>query len=307
MPSPTAAAVSPPADLDAEVEQVRRFNRAVTQRVGALSDQYLARSRPLSACRVLWEVGVEGAEVRALRARLDMDSGQLSRLLRALEADGLVEVVPSPADARVRIARLTPAGERERGVLDECSDDLARSILTPLDATQRERLVTAMRSVERLITASLVQTRIVDPEHPDAKRCLRAYVAELNRRSDTPFDPRTGSTAEPHEIRPPAGAFVVAYLNGEAIGCGAVKHRPGGPSDIKRMWVAESARGLGIGRRLLRELEQLVRESGAPVAQLETNATLVEAITMYRSAGYTEVPAFNDEPFADHWFAKPLA
>jgi ribosomal protein S18 acetylase RimI-like enzyme len=100
---------------------------------------------------------------------------------------------------------------------------------------------------------------------------------------------------------------VVAYLNGEAIGCGAVKHRPGGPSDIKRMWVAESARGLGIGRRLLRELEQLVRESGAPGAQLETNATLVEAITMYRSAGYTEVPAFNDEPFADHWFAKPLA
>jgi len=73
------------------------------------------------------------------------------------------------------------------------------------------------------------------------------------------------------------------------------------------MWVAESARGLGIGRRLLCELEDLVRASGARVAQLETNAALVEAITMYRSAGYDEVPAFNDEPFADHWFAKPLA
>ncbi len=151
-----------------------------------------------------------------------------------------------------------------------------------------------------------METRIVDPEHPDAKRCLRAYVAELNRRSDIPFDPRNGSTAEPHEVRAPAGAFLVAYLNGEAIGCGAVKHRPGGPSDIKRMWVAESARGLGIGRRLLRELEQLVRASGAGVVQLETNAALVEAITMYRSAGYGEVSAFNEEPFADHWFAKPL-
>jgi ribosomal protein S18 acetylase RimI-like enzyme len=72
------------------------------------------------------------------------------------------------------------------------------------------------------------------------------------------------------------------------------------------MWVAESARGLGIGRRLLRELEQLARAGGTPVAQLETNGTLVEAITMYRSAGYAEVPAFNEEPFADHWFAKPL-
>ena len=288
------------------VEQVRRFNRAVTQRVGALSDHYLARSRPLSACRVLWEIGLEGAEVRALRARLDIDSGQLSRLLRGLEADDLIEVVRSPEDARIRVARLTSAGVAERGVLDDRSDELARSILTPLDAAQREQLVTAMRSVERLITASLVETRIVDPEHPDAKRCLRAYVAELNRRSDIPFDPHNGSTAEPHEVRAPAGGFLVAYLNAEAIGCGAVKHRRGGPSDIKRMWVAESARGLGIGRRLLRELEQLARADGAPVAQLETNGTLVEAITMYRSAGYAEVPAFNEEPFADHWFAKPL-
>jgi DNA-binding MarR family transcriptional regulator/GNAT superfamily N-acetyltransferase len=294
------------AETDPEVEQIRRFNRAVTQRVGALSDHYLARSRPLSASRVLWEIGLEGAEVRALRARLDIDSGQLSRLLRALEADDLIEVVPSPADARIRVARLTPTGIAERRVLDDRSDELARSILTPLDAVQREQLVAAMRSVERLITASLVETRIVDPEDPDARRCLRAYVAELNRRSDIPFDPHNGSTAEPHEVRAPAGAFLVAYLSGEAIGCGAVKHRPGGPSDIKRMWVAESARGLGIGRRLLRELEQLARERGARVAQLETNAELVEAITMYRSAGYAEVPAFNEEPFADHWFAKPL-
>src|ERR1700761_5016528 len=117
---------------DAEVEQVRRFNRAVTQRVGALNDHYLARSRPLGACRQLWEIGLEGAEVRALRARLDMDSGQLSRLLRTLEADALIELVPSPADARIRVARLRPAGEVERGRLDEGSDELARSILGPL-------------------------------------------------------------------------------------------------------------------------------------------------------------------------------
>jgi DNA-binding MarR family transcriptional regulator/GNAT superfamily N-acetyltransferase len=301
------AAVGAIVGPDPEIAQVRRFNRAVTHRVGALDDRYLARSRPLSACRLLWEIGVEGAEVRALRARLDMDSGQLSRLLRGLEAEELIEVVPSPDDARIRVVRLTPAGIAERSVLDDRSDELARSILAPLDAAQRKELMTAMRSVERLITSSLVQTRLVDPEHPDAKRCLRAYVAELHRRSDAPFDPHTGSTAEPHEVRPPAGAFLVAYLNGEAIGCGAVKHRPQGRSDIKRMWVAESARGLGIGRRLLRELEHLIRESGARVAQLETNAALVEAITMYRSAGYTEVPAFNDEPYADHWFAKVLA
>ncbi|MGZ4165817.1 MAG: GNAT family N-acetyltransferase [Solirubrobacteraceae bacterium] len=289
-----------------DIEQVRRFNRVVTQRVGALNDHYLARSRALGASRVLWEIGPEGCEVRALRARLSLDSGQLSRLLRSLETDGLIEVQSSPADARVRIARLTPEGRRERRLLDDLSDDLARSILAPLQEGERDELVRAMRSVERLLTPSLVQIRIVDPEHPDARRCLRAYVAELNRRSEIPFDPSTGSTAEPHEVRAPAGAFVVAYLSEEAIGCGAVKHRPGGPSDIKRMWVAESARGLGLGRRLLATLEQLARDSGARVAQLETNDALTEAIALYRSAGYGEVPAFNDEPFAHRWFAKSL-
>jgi GNAT superfamily N-acetyltransferase len=241
-----------------------------------------------------------------LRSRLDVDSGQISRMLRALEADGLIQVTPSDVDRRIRVARLTEKGLVEHATLDERSDALAASILEPLSRAQQDELVAAMRTVERLITTSLVELRQVDPELPDAQRCLRAYVAELNRRSDIPFDPHNGSTAEPHEVRAPAGAFVVAYLNGEAIGCGAVKHRRGGPSDIKRMWVAESARGLGIGRRLLRELEQLARAGGAPVAQLETNGTLVEAITMYRSAGYAEVPAFNEEPFADHWFAKPL-
>jgi DNA-binding MarR family transcriptional regulator/GNAT superfamily N-acetyltransferase len=290
-----------------EIEQIRRFNRAVTQRIGALSEDYLSRSRALGASRVLWEIGPDGAEVRWLRARLAMDSGQLSRLLRSLEAEGLIEVVPSAADARIRVARLTGAGLAERQLLDDRSDDLARSILDPLSDAQRDELVTAMRSVERLVTASLVEIRVVDPEHPDARRCLRAYVAELNRRSDIPFDPSNGSTAEPHEVRAPAGAFVVAYLNGEAIGCGAVKHRVGGPSDIKRMWVADAARGLGLGRRLLSTLEQLARDSGALVVQLETNDALVEAIALYRSAGYREVPAFNDEPFAHHWFSKTLA
>jgi DNA-binding MarR family transcriptional regulator/GNAT superfamily N-acetyltransferase len=292
---------------DVPTSQVRRFNRVVTQRVGALSDRYLARSRTLGASRVLWEIGTEGCEVRTLRTRLGLDSGQLSRLLRALESDRLIELIASPADARIRLARLTPAGLAERRLLDARSNDLAASILEPLNAQQRKQLVSAMRTVERLITTSLIDIRIADPAGPDARRCLRAYVGELNRRSATPFDPSKGTSAEPHELRPPAGAFLIGYLGEEPIGCGAIKHHPGEPSDIKRMWVAESARGLGIGRRLLRELEQLARDSNAPAVRLETNQSLVEAIQMYRSSGYIETAAFNEEPFAHHWFLKPLS
>jgi DNA-binding MarR family transcriptional regulator/GNAT superfamily N-acetyltransferase len=292
---------------DVQTSQIRRFNRAVTQRVGALSDRYLARSRTLGASRVLWEIGTEGCEVRTLRTRLGLDSGQLSRLLRSLEADRLIELVASPADARIRFARLTSAGFAERALLDARSDELAGSILEPLTDHEREQLVGAMRTVERLITASLVDIRVADPAGPDARRCLRAYIAELNRRSETPFDPSRGTSAEPHELRPPAGAFLIAYLGEEPIGCGAIKHRPGGPSDIKRMWVAESARGLGIGRRLLGELEQLARDNDVTAVRLDTNRSLVEAIQMYRSSGYAETAAFNEEPFAHHWFVKSLS
>jgi DNA-binding MarR family transcriptional regulator/GNAT superfamily N-acetyltransferase len=288
------------------VDQVRRFNRAVTQRVGALDDRFLARDRPLAEARVLWEIGEEGCEVRALRTRLGLDSGHASRLLRSLEAVGLVEVVPGSGDRRARAARLTAAGLAERSELDRRSDELARSFLEPLNDAQRDRLVGAMREVERLFTAALVEIRKVDPAHPDAKQCLRSYYAELNRRSDKPFDPKVGSTAEPHEIRPPHGLFLVAYLRDAPVGCGALKHFPGGASDLKRMWVAESARGLGIGRRLLLELEARAAERGSRVVRMETNRALVEAIALYESAGYVEVAAFNDEPFADHWFEKAL-
>ena len=288
------------------VDQVRSFNRTVTQRIGALSDRFLSRARPLGEARMLWEIGPDGCEVRTLRNRLDLDSGHASRLLRSLESAGLVRLTPSASDRRIRVARLTRAGIAERKLLDERSDALAESMLEPLDDGRRARLLDAMRTVERLLTFAAVEIRPVDPNHPDARQCFRAYFAELDRRSESGFDPGTGISAEPHELTPPAGCLLIADLHAEPVGCGAVKHPPSAPSEIKRMWVSPTARGLGIGRRLLSELEARAAESGASMTRLETNRALVEAIALYRSAGYREVPAFNDEPFADHWFEKTL-
>jgi DNA-binding MarR family transcriptional regulator/GNAT superfamily N-acetyltransferase len=291
----------------ATIEQVRRFNRVVTARVGVLSDHFLGSALPLGEARVLWEIGAEGCELRLLRARLGLDSGYLSRIVRSLEAAGLVKVSPSATDGRIRVARLTAAGRRERAMLDQRSDALAQSLLEPLSAPQQERLVGAMREVERLLIAASVQIRPVDPEHPDAQYCLAEYVAELNRRStDRHFDPAVGATAHPHEVRPPAGQFLVAYLHGQPIGCGAVKHHAEAPAEIKRMWLAPEARGLGLGRRLLETLEACARENGARIAHIETSAVSSEALSLYRSSGWVEVPRFNDEPFADHWFEKQL-
>jgi DNA-binding MarR family transcriptional regulator/GNAT superfamily N-acetyltransferase len=291
---------------DAEIAHVRSFNRVVTQRIGALDDRYLGSDRPLGQDRLMWEIGAEGCEVRSLRARLGLDAGHASRLLRALEAADLVNVTPSPADARVRVARLTKLGRSELAVLGRRSDELATAILEPLDPAQRDELIAAMRTVKRLLTSTELAIRAVDPAGADAQRCIAAYVAELNRRSERGFDPAKGISAQPREMTPPAGLFLVAYRHGDAVGCGGVKHHPGAASEIKRMWVAENARGLGIARRLLAELEADAIRGGASTATIETSATLFEAMALYRSVGYVEVAPFNDEPFADHWFEKRL-
>jgi DNA-binding MarR family transcriptional regulator/GNAT superfamily N-acetyltransferase len=285
---------------------IRRFNRSITQRVGALDDHYLSRDRPLGEARVLWEIGDKGCDVRSLRARLDLDSGYLSRLLRSLEAAGLVTVGASEEDGRVRAARLTKPGKAERSVLDRRSNDLARSFLDPLNDAQRTRLVSAMTEVETLLTAALVEIDLIDPAHAHAQRCLLAYFAELDQRFEAGFDPSRTRPTELDEMRPPAGVFLVATLRGEPVGCGALKYHGDEPTEIKRMWVAPSTRGLGVGRRLLRELEVRAAADGSNTVRLDTNRALTEAIAMYRSAGYREVSAFNDEAYADHWFEKEL-
>ena len=119
---------------DAAIQQVRRFNRLVTRRVGALDDSYLSRGRPLGEARLVFEIGLAGADARSLRAALGLDSGYLSRLLRALTAEGLVEVAKGQGDARVRRVALTAKGRAEFAAYERLSDDLARSILAPLAA-----------------------------------------------------------------------------------------------------------------------------------------------------------------------------
>lgn len=288
------------------VDAIRSFNRTVAQRVGALTDTFLGRGRPMGESRVLWEIGPRGAEVRELRSRLGLDSGYATRVLQSLQRHGLVTIAPSRADRRVRLARLTRAGRAERLELDRRADVVARAFLEPLDERQRASLVTAMGEVERLLTASLVEVEVEDPTSPDALWCIGQYFEELNRRFDAGFDPTIGITADPDELTPPAGELLVARLHGRPVGCGALKLHPDAPAELKRMWVAPEARGLGLGRRLLQTLEDHAVAAGARVVHLETNRTLVEAIQMYRRAGYREVAPFNDEPYAHHWFEKRL-
>ncbi|WP_432747068.1 bifunctional helix-turn-helix transcriptional regulator/GNAT family N-acetyltransferase [Streptomyces sp. JH002] len=289
-----------------QIEQVRRFNRTITERVGVLHDHYLGRDRPIGEARLLWEIGERGADVRRLRERLGLDSGYVSRLLRALETAGLVTVEPLPSDKRVRTVRLTDTGRTELDELDRRSDEMAGSLLEPLNTSQRARLVSALAEAERLLTAGTVSLDPVDPDHPDAQHCLRSFFAELGERLDTGFDPARSLLPDAGELRAPRGVFLVARLHGEPVGCAGLKLPADAPAEVKRMWVSPATRGLGLARRFLTELEARAAGHGYDTLRLDTNKVLTEAIRLYHAYGFTEVPAFNTEPYAHHWFEKRI-
>ncbi len=287
------------------IATVRSFSRAVTLRVGTFTDRFLGRDRPLGEARLIFEVGSDGASVRELRTRLDLDSGYLSRLLRSLERQGLVELNPSPMDRRIRHVRLTAAGASELATLDQRGDEFASSILARLDEAEQVRIVRAMDEVERLLSLSFTHLTLEDPASHDARWCVEQYFAELGQRFERGFDASKSLPAADDDLRPPQGALLIARLDGSAVGCGAVKTAAPGVGSIKRMWVSPTVRGIGIGWRLLQALEAEAHALGLGVLRLETNRQLPEARALYLRNGYRQVEAFNDEPHADSWFEKP--
>lgn len=288
----------------ADVENVRRFNRSLTRRIGALDESYLGRGRPLGQARLLFEIGPDGCDLKSLRDRLGLDSGYLSRLVATLVEQGLVELGSDPEDGRRRRATLTATGLEEWRAYDALSDRFARSLLAPLDPARRQRLVGAMREVERLVAAASIELNSVSPEGDAAKACLASYVGELEGRFESGFDAAKSRPRGP--ASQPPRLFLIASLEGRAVGCGALYDFDAETGEIKRMWVAQDTRGVGIARRLLEALEAEARSAGMRRLLLDTNRTLTEAMALYEKSGYRQIARYNDNPYADFWYEKVL-
>ena len=291
------------------VQVVRRFNRTYTPRIGVLDDSFLGSGLPLGAARLLFEVGLVpgGVGVRELRRSLGLDSGYASRLLRRLEAADLVVLVPDSADARRRVCRLTPKGRRRWATLDQRSDEVAAGLLAPLAPAQQARLTDLLASADRLLQVAAAPIEVVDPTGPVAAAAMRAYFDELDERFPGGFDPgdALGDGAAP--MSAPHGGFLVAIVDDEVAACGGVQRHDRRTGEIKRMWVAPAWRGTGMGRRMLAELEAHAAHLGYRRVVLDTNGTLDEALALYRSSDYQPIARYNDNPYAQHWFAKPLS
>ena len=206
----------------------------------------------------------------------------------------------------MRTARLTKAGLAERKVLERRSDELAQSILAPLSESQRERLVAALTEAERLLGVALVRFRVVDALHRDAQHCLEAYAGELDRRVGGASTRLAGDRGEP---RPASAA---------ARHCSSSRRfMPSRSAAAAEAAAGPAGRGeadVGLGERArprarppaTRRARAARRRDGRDSIRLETNGALTEAIALYRSSGYEEIEPFNDEPYAHHWFGKPL-
>ncbi|MFC3499662.1 GNAT family N-acetyltransferase [Micromonospora krabiensis] len=282
------------------IERIRDFNRFYTERLGLLTDQYLGLDRPLGPSRLLWEID-DRTTVRELRDRLGLDSGYLSRLLRTLEKQGLVRVVPHPADGRARIAELTDTGRRERVVLDDRSRAGVAALLGELSPAQQDELVAAQQQVRRLLRLATVTITAVAADDPRARRCLRRYAAELAERFPEGYDEAT--LTRPEDLD---GTLLLACERDDPAGCGAWVRLTPGVAEIRHLWTDPTTRGLGLGRRLLEQLETDAAAHGVGTVRLGTHRSLAEAIALYRSSGYREVDAYSTSPYNQLCFEKHL-
>jgi DNA-binding MarR family transcriptional regulator/GNAT superfamily N-acetyltransferase len=286
------------------VDVLRRFNRTYTQRIGALDESFLGLGLPLGTARLLFEIGADssGAVVADLRARLGLDSGYLSRLLRDLEGRGLAATVPAPDDRRRRVVRLTDAGTALRHRLDERSDALASRLVEALTERQRDRLAEALATADLLVRAATIELREVDPTSGPAVDAMRLYFAELDQRFAGGFDPG---------VPTPLETVTLATSDGIVVACGGLQQidpdDPRGVDEVKRMWVDPSWRGAGLGSRLLRHLEGQARARGRTVVRLDTNRALSDAIALYERSGYRRIERYNDNPYAELFFEKTLS
>ncbi len=291
-----------------EIESVRRFSRAFTSRIGVLDESYLGTGRPLGVSRLLFEVGEEGSSVADLRERLAIDSGYMSRLLRSLEGEGLVEVLPDPADKRRRSVHLTPKGRREHQRLEQRSVARVSGLLEPLSPRLRRELASGLARAEVIIASTSIRFSRVDPADPLAVEAVGRYFAELDHRFESGFDPgRGGAAADRVAMSPPNGVFVLLLtVEGALVGCGGVQSLDQETAEIKRMWIDDNWRGLGLGARLLEHLEGEALALGKSRVVLDTNNSLSEAISMYERAGYRRIDRYNDNPYAHHFFEKDV-
>ena len=289
------------APLDRRVAAVRRFNRFYTRRIGVLNDGLLQSAFSLTEVRVLFELAhAPNLTARALRDELGLDAGYLSRLLRGLEERGLIARTSSPSDGRVVHLNLTDRGREEFGALDQRANDEVRALLTPRPVAQQRQLLGALRTVQEILDAVPPRREAYVLRHHQpgdmgwvVHRHGALYAEEYGW--DERFEALVAEVVASfiQKLDPKRERCWIAERDGEIVGSVFLVKKSKTVAQLRLLLVEPSARGLGIGARLVDECIRFARQAGYRKMTLWTNNVLHAARRIYQKAGFQLV---NEQP-----------
>ena len=295
-------------DLAGRVAAVRQFSRFYTRQLGILREGLLASPFSLAEARVLYELAQrQGLTATELGRDLDLDAGYLSRILKGFEAKGLLARTPSDADGRQNILALTEAGQAAFAPLDQRSRQQVGDLVQQLPESGQRRLVTALQTVETLLTDPAQREPFVLRTHRPGdmgwiiSRHGALYAEEYGWNLE--FEALVAKIAAKfiRKYNPAWERCWIAERSGEPVGSVVLVRESKTVGKLRLLIVDPSARGLGLGKALVAECERFAREVGYRKMVLWTNDVLLAARAIYVAAGYRLTASE-----AHHSFGKDL-
>jgi DNA-binding MarR family transcriptional regulator/GNAT superfamily N-acetyltransferase len=279
---------------DDPVQTVRRFNRFYTTQIGVVNDHLVDSEFSLSEMRVLYELAHRDQPTAGVLSKdLGLDPGYLSRMLRAFEKRGLLSRSESKADARQNLLSLTPQGRETFAPLEARWQEQMVHLLEDIPASDRKRLVQAMHTIEAILGKKAEPTRsyLLRPHRPGdmgwvVQRHGEIYWQEY--RYDARFEAFCAEIVAHFVLNfdPKREACWIAEKDGENVGSVFLVRKSKTVAKLRLLLVEPSARGLGIGRRLIEECVRFSRDAGYKKMALWTQSELHAARHLYQQAGF---------------------
>lgn len=292
--------------LMARAEAIRRFNRFYTRQIGALREHLLQAEFSLSESRILYELGTSAGLTSAeLCQMLGLDAGYLSRIISGFEKKGLIGKTRSPSDARALLIRLTDTGKTVLASLEQAAREEVMAMLQGMPESRQEQLTQAMQQVQSLLADNDSSYLLRDPRAGDmgivVQQQAELYTREYGWNSE--FEALVAEIVARflREFDPSGERCWIAEKDGKVIGSVFVVRHDETTAKLRMLYVDASARGLGIGNRLVEETLRFARQAGYKRMILWTTSILTDARKLYQRAGFQLV---EEEPV--YSFGKDL-
>lgn len=286
---------------------VRQFNRFYTHQIGVLQEHLLQSEYSLTELRILYELASQGDLTSTdLRQMLGLDAGYMSRLISGFDKKGLIQKVPSATDARASQLHITDLGREILAPLEQASRQEVITLLERLSEPQQLQLIASMKQIQTLLEGGQSMTYLLrDPQPGDMGLVVHQQTAIYSREYgwNSEFEALVSEVVAKYlrEFDPTVERCWIAEKDGKVVGSVFVIRHDQTTAKLRMLYVDASARGLGIGNRLVEECLRFARDVGYKKMILWTTSNLVDARRLYQRAGFELV---EEEPI--HSFGKDL-